>query len=109
MYRKKNRTCATCGKKYAYCSSCYEDRLKPAWMNEFDCEGCKSIFEIATKFNLKMISQSEAQSALNKIVLKPIEQYTKVIQNDIQNIMETPKKTVKHEAIKAKEKNIKEQ
>lgn len=105
---KNNKTCTVCGKKYSYCVNCYDDRLKPTYMNEFCSETCKDVFEIATRFNLNLITKSEAQSMLELLELKPTEQYTEMIQNDIKNIMAKPKMDIqsnKHEVVKTKEFN----
>jgi hypothetical protein len=33
--------------------------MKPAWMSEFHSESCKNIFDTCTRFNMKLISNTE--------------------------------------------------
>lgn len=56
-----NRECKVCGTKYSYCPSCSADVRKPKWMTMFDCEECKQIFDVATRFNIGKITKEEAQ------------------------------------------------
>ena len=62
---RRNRECYLCGRDYQYCPTCAQDKMKPAWMSEFHSENCKNIFDICTRFNMKLMSKSEAQDALN--------------------------------------------
>lgn len=81
---KNNRTCAVCGKGYHYCPTCRADMKKPRWMNMFDTEDCKTIFEVATKFNLGKLTALEAQSQLKDCNLNM--EFNQAIQNDLANI-----------------------
>lgn len=84
---RKNKVCSTCGSKYAYCPTCNSaDKLAPTWKSEFCTETCKDIWQIATEFNLGIISQEDAQVMLGALDLKPTEEYKEMIQNDINNI-----------------------
>lgn len=83
----KNRVCATCGKTYKFCPSCGEDALKPAWMVEYCTEDCKDIWEIATKFNLKVMTKEQARTEMLKIKLNPIDTYSDAVKQDIKNII----------------------
>jgi len=62
---RRNRECYLCGIDYQYCSTCSQDRMKPVWMSEFHSENCKNIFDICTRFNMNLMSKSEAQDVLN--------------------------------------------
>lgn len=94
-----NRVCSTCGQKYSFCPNCGADKYKPSWASEFCSEDCKDIYQIATDFNLGYTSKADSQAKLNKIKLKPIEQYTSMIQKDINNI-----KSKSHEVVVQKNK-----
>lgn len=59
-----NRKCIVCGTEYSYCPSCREDRNKPKWMNKFDKEDCKDIFEVGCDFENGIIDASEASRKL---------------------------------------------
>lgn len=81
---KNNRTCAVCGKGYHYCPTCRTDMKKPRWMTMFDKEDCKTIFEVATKFNLGKLTALEAQDQLKDCNLNM--EFNQAIQNDLANI-----------------------
>lgn len=83
---RKNRECYLCGRGYQYCGSCSNDRMKPAWMSEFHSENCKNIFDICTRFNMKLMSKSEAQDALNTCDLSNKENFKSYVQRDLENI-----------------------
>jgi hypothetical protein len=92
MARRK-RECYLCGQDYEYCSTCSNDRLKPAWMAEFHSESCKDIFDICTRFNLDMMSKADAQEALNKCDLTNRKNFKSYVQHDLEVIFaEEPKK-----------------
>lgn len=59
-----NKKCIVCGTEYSYCPSCKNDRKKPVWMNRFDKEECKEIFETGCAFEEGLIDTSEASKKL---------------------------------------------
>ena len=79
-----NRECKVCGVKYSYCPSCSADLKKPKWMKMFDCEECKNIFDIDTRFNIGIITKEEAQTQLAGINIDKI--FTEQIKKDLSNI-----------------------
>ena len=83
---RKQRNCYLCGESYKYCGSCSQDRMKPAWMSEFHTESCKNIFDICTRFNLNMISKTEAQEALIECDLSNRANFKSYVQVDLENI-----------------------
>ena len=83
---KRNRVCYLCGKKYNYCSSCSQDRSKPAWMEEFHSESCKNIFDICTRFNMGIMTKDEAKAALENCDLTDKANFKDYVQNDLANI-----------------------
>ena len=83
---RRNRECYLCGADYLYCPTCSQDRMKPAWMAEFHEENCKNIFDICTRFNMKLMSKSEAQAALGACNLSNKANFKSYVQNDISNI-----------------------
>ena len=99
---RRTRNCYLCGESYKYCGSCSQDRAKPAWMSEFHSESCKNIFDICTRFNLNMISKSEAQEELSACDLSNRENFKSYVQKDLKNIFaEDEKANIKsHEGVK---------
>ena len=102
IYMSKVRECYLCGKKYKYCPSCSQDRMKPSWMAEFHEENCKNIFDICTRYNMQMLTKSEAKKALEACDLSNKENFKDYVQRDIASIFaEDPKPVVKPAAPKA--------
>lgn len=83
---KRSRECYLCGEKYNFCPTCSQDRMKPAWMTEFHSENCKNIFDICTRFNMNLMSKSEAQDALNACDLSNKENFKSYVQRDLDAI-----------------------
>ena len=96
----RNKTCYLCGTRYQYCSTCYQDRMKPSWMNEFHSESCKDIFDICTRFNMDMITKEQAQKELTKCDLSNKENFKSYVQKDLEVIFEYENTAVKKTATK---------
>lgn len=107
---RRTRECYLCGSTYQYCPTCSQDKMKPAWMSEFHSESCKNIFDICTRFNMKLMSKSEAQDALNACDLSNKANFKSYVNRDLEVIFaEEPKKKAKkaesesHEVVIKKE------
>lgn len=92
---RRQRNCYLCGTEYQYCSTCSQDRIKPAWMSDFHSETCKDIFDICTRFNLGMISKDEAKATLNAYDLSNKENFKSYVQHDLEVIFANDKKSKK--------------
>lgn len=93
---RRERHCYLCQERYEYCPTCSQDKMKPAWMIEFHSESCKDIFDICTRYNLGMISKTEAQEALSACDLTNKENFKSYVQHDLEVIFaEEPKKADK--------------
>lgn len=104
----RRRKCYLCGESYQYCPTCYQDRLKPAYMANFHDFNCKEIFDICTRFNMGLISKEEAKSALEKCDLSNKENFAQYVQKDLENIFADENKSKKskkaeHEVVTIKE------
>ena len=98
---RRNRECYLCGKEYQYCPTCSQDKMKPAWMSEFHSENCKNIFDVCTRFNMKLMSKTEAQDALNACDLSNKANFKSYVQHDLEVIFaDEPKKRGKRIEIK---------
>ena len=84
---RRNRECYLCGRDYQYCSTCSQDRMKPVWMSEFHSENCKNIFDICTRFNMKLMSKTEAQKALKSCDLSNKANFKSYVQRDLDVIL----------------------
>lgn len=83
---RRERSCYLCGTEYKYCPTCTSDKMKPAWMYEFHSESCKDIFDICTRFNMGMMSKTEAQDALASCDLTNKENFKSYVQHDLEVI-----------------------
>ena len=90
---RRNRECYLCGETYQYCPTCSQDKMKPTWMAEFHSENCKSIFDICTRFNMKLITKAEAQTALKECDLSNKANFKPYVQRDLENIFAEEPKT----------------
>ena len=97
---KRDRKCYLCGENYKYCPTCSQDKMKPSWMAEFHNENCKNIFNIATRFNLKLLTKAEAKAEMDKCDLSNRENFKAYVQRDLENIYAQEKPEVK--AVEAK-------
>lgn len=96
---RRTRECYLCGETYSYCPTCFQDRTKPAWMAEFHSENCKDIFDICTRFNMKLFTKEEAKEAIEKCDLSNKLNFRPSVQNTLSNLFkveealpESPKK-----------------
>ena len=85
---RRTRTCYLCSQDYQYCPTCSQDKMKPAYMSEFHSENCKNIFDICTRFNMKLMSKVEAQDALNACDLSNKANFKSYVQGDLDVILE---------------------
>lgn len=93
---RRTRECYLCGESYQYCSTCSQDKMKPTWMSDFHSESCKNIFDICTRFNMGMISKTDAQEALNACDLSNKANFKSYVIRDLEVIFaEEPKKRSK--------------
>lgn len=84
---RRNRSCYLCGESYQYCPTCSQDRTKPAWMAEFHSENCKNIFDICTRFNMKMFTKDEAKEAIEQCDLSNKENFRPSVQRTLSNLL----------------------
>lgn len=82
----RTRECYLCGEKYGYCPSCSQDKYKPAWMATFHSENCKNIFDIATRFNMQLLTKEEAKAVMEQCDLSNKSNFKSYVQRDLENI-----------------------
>lgn len=98
---RRQRECYLCGESYQYCPTCSQDRNKPTWMAEFHSEDCMKIFDICTRYNMKLMSKAESQEALNSCDLTNKSNFKSYVQQDLEIIFaEEPKKKAESVATK---------
>ena len=83
---RRTRECYLCSQKYEYCPTCSQDRMKPAWMAEFHSENCKNIFDIATRFNMQLLTREEAKAAMEQCDLSNKANFKSYVQKELENI-----------------------
>lgn len=84
---RRSRECYLCGEKYEYCSSCSQDKMRPAWMAEFHNEDCKNIFDICTRFNMGLLTKEEAKVAIEQCDLSNRANFKSYVKRDLDNIL----------------------
>lgn len=90
----KNRKCLACGTNYSYCPDCSRaDALKPTWYRDFCIDSCKDLWYTLTRYNMGLITKSEAKSVILELELNPIESYSQFIQRDYAKVMTEEKKS----------------
>jgi hypothetical protein len=93
---QSNKKCIACGTKYTYCPDCSRaDALKPTWYNEFCSESCKDLWLTLARYKMERLTKDEAKSAILELDLKPIESYSRFVQQDYAKVMAEEKKTRK--------------
>ena len=76
-----NRVCLTCGKAYEYCGYCPTSKNLPMWMNLFDTENCKNVFETVSDYAQGAISKETAATNLSLCDLSKVSTYKENIHN----------------------------
>ena len=84
---RRDRKCICCQSKYQYCPTCSTDKTKPTWMTEFCVETCKELWTTATKYNMQMLTKSEAKEIIEGLKLKERSEYVECVQKDLENIL----------------------
>jgi hypothetical protein len=69
-------------------------------MAEFHDENCKNIFDICTRFNMKLMDKSEAEKALLACDLSNKEGFKDYVQRDLANIFAEDPKPVQEKVTK---------
>ena len=77
-------------------------------MSEFHSESCKNIFDICTRFNLGMMSKTEAQESLKSCDLTNRENFKSYVQRDLKNIFAVDEVPVEESIVVALDAEIKE-
>lgn len=90
---KRDRTCSVCQKRYQYCPTCTQDRMKPYWMLTYCSESCKDIWDICTQYNMKLLTKTEARKALSACDLSGRDTFADNIKADLTNIYTTTRRT----------------
>lgn len=98
-----NKKCSCDGVRYSYCPDCSRiDALKPSWYSEFCSETCMTLWTTLTKYNMSMLSKSEAKDIISALDLKPIDAYVACVQRDYNKVMAEEKKFKRGKRIEIK-------
>lgn len=98
-----NKKCSCDGVRYSYCPDCSRiDALKPSWYSEFCSETCMTLWTTLTKYNMSMLSKSEAKDIISALDLKPIDAYVACVQRDYNKVMVEEKKFKRGKRIEIK-------
>lgn len=79
----KKRICVVCGKEYAYCPTCFEDKGKPTWMMSYHDANCRKIWKTLSQMTVGDITEAEALDILLGCDLSNQVNFNPVIKNQI--------------------------
>lgn len=96
-----NRKCCICGKEYAFCFRCDDD--KPSWMASFCSENHKNIYTACAGYNAGHLTKDETKILLDKCDLSDKESFSKATQDVINELYKENVKEIKEEKIVAKQ------
>ena len=100
-----NCTCKTCGKKYHYCPTCGTPNIKKeAWMSQFCCENCKTVFDTLVQYHFGRLNATQVKQILNQCDLSNKASFDANIKIKIDEIDELTKPAVKSQSVKIKPK-----
>ncbi len=80
------KRCEICGKAYEYCPICPRDMYKPRWMQRFDDERCKKLWDTLSANGIGDIDATEALNRLNEIDYKKISVQSAALREHIAKI-----------------------
>lgn len=94
--KENNKKCICCGKVYTYCPRCEAVHSLPRWMNMFDNENCKKLFDIASDYVGGVLDKDTALLMLTDCDLSEKDHMNHNIVDAINDILgEEPKKNRK--------------
>lgn len=94
------RICHVCGKKYSYCPSCPKDATKESWHALFDCELCKNVDGILSKYTYGRISGAKAAKELTTLGADQMDIAYPHIKAAIADIIDSNKKPIVKQSVK---------
>ena len=84
------KKCIVCGEEYSYCHFCWDDRFKPAFMNEFHDENCYKIFDTCSRFEMGLCTREEALEVLEKCDLSNMDHFRRDVKMSLNKIFNKP-------------------
>lgn len=93
----KERKCLTCLTSYRYCSNCGEYSKYPRWMNEFDKESCKELFNAISGYNIGIMKKDDVKQVVDRYEIKDFSVYKESIANKLNELF--PKENIKSESV----------
>lgn len=88
----RNKECYLCGKHYKYCSTCFQDRYKPLFMDVFCSQSCNDIFDICTRYNMGVLTKEDARKELKKCDLADRDNFKDGVNKTLDKIFTDEKK-----------------
>lgn len=86
----KTRTCIACQNSYQYCPHCGDYARYPKWMNEFDTEACKELFNVISGYNMGIFKKDDVKKIVDKYEIKDFSAYKESIANKLNELFSEP-------------------
>lgn len=86
----KTRTCIACQNSYQYCPHCGDYARYPKWMNEFDTEACKELFNVISGYNMGIFEKNDVKKVVDKYEIKDFSVYKESIANKLNELFSEP-------------------
>ena len=86
----KTRTCIACQNSYQYCPHCGDYARYPKWMNEFDTEACKELFNVISGYNMGLFKKDDVKKVVDKYEIKDFSVYKESIANKLNELFSEP-------------------
>lgn len=90
----KQRKCIFCGKTYEYCPHCNDYNKYPGWMDKFDSEECRDIYNAMCGYSIRTFTSEQVKEVLDKYNIKDYSKFSEVIRKRLNEILPTNKTTV---------------
>lgn len=86
------RFCKICNAKYNYCPTCAQDRNKPYWFMNYDCENCRNIWVALTRYGSGEITKEQVTDLLLELDLSELDSFVPRIKERINSILNSYEK-----------------
>ena len=86
----KTRICIACQNSYQYCPNCGDYVRYPKWMNEFDTEACKELFNVISGYNMGLFKKDDVKKVVDKYEIKDFSVYKESIANKLNELFSEP-------------------
>jgi len=81
-----DKYCSVCGTHYLYCGQCKDYELLPKWMDSYDSENCKDLYNVCAGFVNKWLSDEQEIARLKSLDLSYVDKLPQWMQDAIKEM-----------------------